>query len=262
MGAIIPNRSRDKAVRNNVAVLYGVGLQDAREELFVMMVCDGLSLGLAFRRAGFESKNHNAASNLFNLPRVQERAKAILAARRSTGVVTLPQVTDMLQRVFAGAHSEGEYSAAHNAAFSLARLYGHVTDKSVIEHIRRPSRDPDAPSETALEAWAASLPVVSPEASVGPFQGPPASLLGPEPPPSDVLTTQRPVEWLEPSLDDRSTQGPGRGDGGARTGNEAPVGPVTGTPYAGGHSPLLAKDGSPSVDEGTGTNWPPIEDLF
>ena len=133
-------------------MLFGVELRDAQEEIFVRMVCDGLAIGVAFRRAGFTSKTKDAPYNLWQLPRVQERASKILEARRTTGVVTLGEVTDMLQRVFAGAHAAEEFSAAHNAAFSLARIYGHVTDKSVIEHIRRPSRDPDAPSEQALEA--------------------------------------------------------------------------------------------------------------
>src|SRR4029077_1118249 len=110
-------------------------------------------------RAGFKG-TEVAAHKLFHLPRIQERANAILEARRTTGVVTLPEVTDMLQRVFAGAHAKEEYSAAHNAAFSLARLYGHVTDKATLEVIRRPSRDPDAPSEQVLSDWVASLPVV------------------------------------------------------------------------------------------------------
>jgi hypothetical protein len=148
-------------------VLFGLDLKDAREEVFVRLVCDGLALGVAYKRAGFTSKHAEAPSLLFHLPRVQERAAAILEARRTQGVVTLSEVTDMLQRVFAGAHSEGEYSAAHNAAFSLARLYGHVTDKSTLEVIRRPSRDPDAPSEQALSSWVESLPALpapSPEA--------------------------------------------------------------------------------------------------
>src|SRR3954469_23332821 len=141
-------------------VLFGVDLRDAREEIFVRMVCDGLSMGVAFARAGFSSKAHDAPSNLFHLPRVQARAQAIFEARRSTGVVTLAEVTDMLKRVFAGAHSAEEYSAAHNAAFSLARLYGHVTDKATLEVIRRPSRDPDAPSEQALASWVEALPAL------------------------------------------------------------------------------------------------------
>ena len=62
-------------------MVYGQSLKDAQEEHFVFMVCDGLPLGLAFRRAGFTSKNNHAAYNLFNLPRVQERARTILEAQ-------------------------------------------------------------------------------------------------------------------------------------------------------------------------------------
>jgi hypothetical protein len=159
MTALIPKRGSTKSGRN-IAVVYGVELRDAREEVFVMLVCDGLPMGVAFRKAGFESKAHDAPSNLFNLPRVQERANAILEARRTQGVVTLPEVTDMLKRVFAGAHAAEEFSAAHNAAFSLARLYGHVTDRATLEVIRRPSRDPDAPSEQALSSWVEALPAL------------------------------------------------------------------------------------------------------
>ena len=201
-GALVPKRGSSK-IGYEEPVLFGVELRDAREELFVILVCDGLPMGLAFKRAGFESKANNAPSLLFNLPRVQERAQAILAARRETGAVSLPQVTDMLKRVFAGAHSEGEYSAAHNAAFSLARLYGHVTDRATLEVIRRPSRDPDAPSEQALSSWVEALPALSgpgpaalggpsferlsettPETTPeGPHRGAPALPLGPAPGP-------------------------------------------------------------------------------
>ena len=152
-------------------MLLGVDLQDAREEVFVRMVCDGLSLGIAYVRAGFPATNHNAASRLFALPRIQERAAAILEARRTTGVVTLSEVTDMLKRVYAGAHASEEYNAAHNAAFSLARLYGHVTDRATVEVIRRPSRDPDAPSEQALTSWVESLPGLPSPAPAAPAFG-------------------------------------------------------------------------------------------
>ena len=190
--------------------LLGVDLRDAREEVFVRLVCDGLSLGVAFTRAGFTSKAHDAASNLFHLPRVQERAAAILEARRTSGVVSLPEVTDMLKRVFAGAHSEGEYSAAHNAAFSLARLYGHVTDRASIEVIRRPSRDPDAPSEQALAGWVEALPALAgPEgsglamdqASFLRVADAPAPLLGREPsqPETQNPSNSKALDAIEPS---------------------------------------------------------------
>jgi hypothetical protein len=279
MAALISRGLRRHTERR--AAVLGVDLQDAREEVFVRMVCDGLALGVAFARAGFTSRHKTAAANLFNLPRVQERARAILEARRSTGVVTLPQVTDMLQRVFAGAHSEGEYSAAHNAAFSLARLYGHVTDKSTLEVIRRPSRDPDAPSEQALSAWVEALPALAgPGPGLGPLpDGPsflrvsdaPAGLLGPDlaiPHPDTVIPhpdtagpagpgPQGPelsneINWL--GLD--GSPAPVRG----RPENGAPAPTVTGTPNPCGSAGLLGPGGPYSTpfkkeglieDEGT-----------
>jgi hypothetical protein len=268
MVAIISRGQRRKSERG--VLLFGVDLKDAREELFVRMVCDGLALGVAYARAGFTSRAHDAPSILFALPRCQERANAILDARRTTGVVTLGEVTDMLQRVFAGAHSEGEYSAAHNAAFSLARLYGHVTDRATLEVIRRPSRDPDAPSEQALSSWVEALPALAgpgpaalggpsfvrlseggpgPEpAELPPHPDAPAVPLGPEPQnPSDIKDLQDmdqgpvfgpsgpgPLDW-EKLNDIKGLEGRARG----RTENGAPSSPVTVTPTKRGRSGLL-----------------------
>jgi hypothetical protein len=289
-GALVPKRGSSKIGRE--AVLLGVELRDAREELFVVLVCDGLPMGLAFKRAGFESRANNAPSNLFNLPRVQERARAILEARRATGAVSLPQVTDMLKRVFAGAHSEGEYSAAHNAAFSLARLYGHVTDKATLEVIRRPSRDPDAPSEQALSAWVEALPALpgpGPQALGEPsgqatflrLADAPASLLGPEPssPEPSNLNQINNLASPEPPIHQSQSAGPGPsgpellndinwlgGPGGpvaGRSENGAPSSPVTGTPVGCGSTELLSERVSPPTpskkeglisDKGTSTN--------
>ncbi len=256
---MIGRRGKFKSERG--VVLLGVDLQDAREEVFVRLVCDGIALGVAFARAGFTSRDKNAPSNLFHLPRVQERAQAILDARRTTGVVSLPEVTDMLKRVFANAYTEGEYSAAHNAAFSLARLYGHVTDKATLEVIRRPSRDPDAPSEQALASWVEALPAgpAGPEALGGQasflrLADTPAPLLGleanqnPTQNPSNIngLAGPGPSEprpELEPSLhegpelfnDINWLEGDGIGVAG-RPENGAPVGPVTVTPIQRGRT--------------------------
>ncbi len=269
-------RRRGKAKTERGVMLLGVDLRDAREEIFVRMVCDGLALGVAFFRAGFESKDKNAAANLFHLPRVQERAAAILEARRTTGVVSLGEVTDMLKRVYAGAHSEGEYSAAHNAAFSLARLYGHVTDRASIEVIRRPSRDPDAPSEMALGQWVEALPALpgpgpsllgeasyqrldeglSPEIQ-GPnsaSHGAPAPPLGrepgPEPQSPNDINSLAGIVPSEPFASTAGPEGPGPElsndinwlglDGvPGQPENGAPSGPVTGTPDQRARSELL-----------------------
>jgi hypothetical protein len=246
--------------------LFGADLQDAREEAFIRMVCDGLSLGTSYARAGFTSKAQNAARDLFNRPHVQRRAEAVLEARRTQGVVTLPEVTDMLKRVFAGANSEGEYSAAHNAAFSLARLYGHVTDKATLEVLRKPSREPDAPSEQVLGDWVASLPgptieaqalPSSPEGALkGPLRCAPAPLLGldlPRPEPSDrggaMLSAYNSASPEGSGLEGSGLEGSGlegsglgaaRRDGRMEIENGAPTRPVTGTPTGGGRAvPLV-----------------------
>jgi hypothetical protein len=253
-------KSERRAVR-----LFGADLQDAREEMFVRMVADGLSMGVSYVRAGFVVKTQNAAGDLFRQPHIQARIEAVLEARRTQGVVTLPEVTDMLKRVFAGANSEGEYSAAHNAAFSLARLYGHVTDKATLEVLRKPSREPDAPSEQVLGDWVAGLPgpvieasPLSPpleQGSKGPPHGAPAPLLGlgtmatppsgPEPSGLELLAgnSASPEKLTAVNSgglpnDFNGLAAPRDGDG---IGNGAPVGPVTGTPRSGGRAPLLKK---------------------
>jgi len=179
MSGLVPKYTQ-QVKREKRVVLLGKDLQDAREELFTRMVCDGVPMGTAFAKAGFTSRDRNAPSNLWHVQRVQERANAILEARATQGVVTLPQVTDMLQRVFSGALHEGEFSAAHNAAFSLARVYGHVTDRNVLEVIRRPSRDPDAPSETALADWVAGLPALNASPASPASHASPASPASPD----------------------------------------------------------------------------------
>jgi hypothetical protein len=256
------------------------------------MVCDGLSIAAAFVRAGFTSKSSNAALTLFHKPHIQERAKAILDARRTQGAVTLPEVTSMLQRVFAGALHDAEYSAAHNAAFSLARLYGHVTDRATLEVIRRPSRDPDAPSEQALSSWVEALPGL-PGPGLGPLAGPseasfvrlsdaPAAPLGLD---RDLPSVINGLHGPGPRPEGPGLQGPNwlndiKGLAGGTTipgrpENGAPSGPVTGTPYTRAQSSLLGGEGTtPPGGSEKGAplqngqvpvparEFPKIEDLF
>lgn len=269
MSAMVPRHKFGKPgmVRPQGLLVMGVELSDAREEIFVRMVCDGIALGVAFVRAGFKSPHHDAPAKLFALPRIQERANAILEARRTTGVVTLPQVTEMLQRVFAGAQAAEEYSAAHSAAFSLARLYGHVTDRAVLE-VRQPSRDPDAPSEQALASWVAGLPGPVIDAVPGPgpealgpaaeaseplegrASGAPAGPQTPDPGPGpDFPSVFNGLDGMSHDGHEAGPSGPG-GPGpenlneikglaaGARgrPENGAPRAPVTGTPSTGARS--------------------------
>ena len=257
-----------------VVVPIGVGLNDAREECFCLLIADGVPLAIAFRTAGFKGKSVSALA-LYRAQRVQDRVTAILKARASHPPVSLSEVTDMLKRVYAGAIHSAEYTPAHNAAFSLARLYGLVVDRAQLDVIRRPSREPDAPSETALGAWIDALP---------PYTGGPKSPVSRE-------TGQGPGLLIEATAAgsdfDTTRQG---SEARGQTGNGAPPRPVTGTPNAGGRpapidegpapidegsapmdgarvraraAPIgggVSESGSPLDDEGTG--YPSAEDLF
>lgn len=246
---MIPRGKTPAVVRRaqSGVVLLGVDLSDAREEVFVRMVCDGIALGIAFTKAGFTSaqdKGRNlAAHKLFNLPRVQQRAAAILEARRTQGVVTLPEVTDMLQRVFAKALHDDQMNAAHNAAFSLARLYGHVTDRAVIETLRKPSRDPDAPAERSLTNWIDALPIKG---------SGPEGLPDIDPSEADLPRSRAAIEARDPEpsglhvLHEGSgpkpliSQGSGLEAGHRQSENGAPSRGVTGTPPSRGNSAVLS----------------------
>jgi hypothetical protein len=280
-------------------MLLGVDLQDAKEEVFVRMVTDGISMGVAFARAGFKSKHNNAPSNLWQLDRIQERAAAILEARRTTGVVTLPQVTSMLQRVFSSAYHADEYNAAHNAALSLARLYGHVNDRQTLEIIRRPSRDPDAPNEQELSSWVEALPgLAAPDQAsflrIGDAPTPEPSDLAAEPasgvplPSSPAPLLAQPAELIDwtashvlptsatasdlPNdindlpVDSTSVattwrEAGGKGVGG-RPENGAPTGPVTVTPTPRAHSEPLGPPRKKKQVPVPAGGFPAIEDLF
>jgi hypothetical protein len=288
MAALIDRDTRRRLKQPRSVTLLGADLANAKEEAFCLMVMDGLSIGLAFAKAGFTSKATDAPYILFRKPHIQARAQAILEARRTQGVITLPEVTSMLQRVFAGALHDAEYSAAHNAAFSLARIYGHVTDRATLEVVRRPSRDPDAPSEMALSAWVEALPGLPGPGLEGPSEArfvrlpdAPAAPLG-----HDIQgpgpEKRNEINWLassEPSLHHAQgprPEGPGLGlsneinglEGsatGGRPENGAPTRPVTGTPVAGAHSELLGPGGQEKrgpMPEQTGTSYPRMEDLF
>jgi hypothetical protein len=246
--ALVRKGGRNGARGKPVILLLGRDLEDHREELFVRLVCDGMSLAQAYVMAGLPKGSIAAPSRLFRLPRLQERAQAILDARAKTGAITLPQVTDMLQRVFTGALHSGDFGPAHNAAFSLARLYGLVIDRSQVELIRRPSRDPDAPSETALADWVSSLPALPP----------PSPAAGPEPS-KPLLSLGDLVQGLSPE----AREGIGLPQG--QFGNGAPARPVTGTPHSGAFSLQEAQFGyaeqgdAKVIDHEPNTPAPPVK---
>lgn len=220
--------------RKVIPVPLVLALRDQRHELFALLVADGMPQIEAFIRAGLaRSKTNSAAvmaSNLVKTPSVQARISSITEARKETASVTLPQVTSMLQRVYAGAMADHEYPSAHNAAFSLARLHGLVVDRAQVDVVRVPTREPDAPAERALEGWLQALPSPAPKGLEGlePAITPIPSLIEHEPQGSSLQGSSPESPSNIKDLADGIILA--RGDG---FGNGAPSPTVTGTPTIG-----------------------------
>ena len=223
-------------------VNIGNDLADAREETFCRMVADGVTLGASWARAGFPAEPDalraaSAGAHLFRQDRIRARVEAILAARAEASHATLPEVSDMLRRIYAEALHNGEYGAAHSAAFSLARLHGLIIDRAQIDVVRRPAREPDAPAEQALGAWVQALPPMIT------IEGPKAqdasninSLAGPGPLGPEVYAS--PDGVMIPSQ-------AGPGPSGPENLNEIKELPRPGRPENG--APSMAVTGTPSV---------------
>jgi hypothetical protein len=146
----------------------------------------------------------------------------------------------MMKRVYVGAIHDSEYTPAYNAAFGLARLYGLVVDRAQLDVVRRPSREPDAPSELALGSWIEALPSGPPPKPVE------APLSARSPPPIGPGPSSSPI--IEASTYGSDLDGPARAaQGPSIIENGAPARPVTGTPTPRAHS---SPDAAP--DEGTG----------
>jgi hypothetical protein len=245
-------------------------LKDEKEERFCVLMCDGLTLAVAYKTAGFVAADKAvSAFDLIQTPRIKARCQAILHARAHTPGLGLGDVTDMLKRVYAGALHGEEYNAAHNAAFSLARLYGLIVDRAQLDVIRRPSREPDAPAELALGAWVQSLPGPLGAPPEGPLPGAPAPSLGPEPLTIEGSCHGSDLDGPSMHADVHSPGPPAPAPRGVEIENGAPVGPVTGAPPAGAHSGLLGENfegtGTSGEFEGTGIfsgDTPKAEDLF
>lgn len=235
-----------------------------KEEAFCILIADGVPVAMAFRKAGFSAKG-NSALALYSQPRIQERISAIVKARAATAPVSLPEITDMMKRVYAGSIHDCEYTPAYNAAFGLARLYGLVVDRAQLDVVRRPSREPDAPSEMALGQWIEQLPSLPPGPQSQPLAAHIPSPIGPGPSASSIDLTPFGCD-----LDGPSSRGPGLDAGpradatGGEIGNEPLGGRVTGTPSPRAHFSVdtraSQKDGSPLDAEGN--PYPRAEDLF
>lgn len=251
-----------------------------KEEAFCILVADGLPLAIAFKRAGFDAKDKAcSALQLYKAQRIQERISAIIKHRAATPPVSLPEITDMMKRVYAGSIHDCEYTPAYNAAFGLARLYGLVVDRAQLDVVRRPSREPDAPSEMALGQWIEGLPGAGKQLSEQPLPAHIPPPIGPGPSTIEATTFGNDLDPDRDTTVEQNANSPTistpsiplvrelRGEqsaveGGGEIGNGAPGEPVTGTPYRGAHPGIKSTRVDLGEGTGPGAGFPKIEDLF
>ena len=221
-------------------IAIGAALHDVKEEAFCLLIADGVPIAMAFRTAGFKTRSNSSALALYRRADVQARITEIIKARASTPPIGLPEVTDMLKRVYVGAIHSNEYTPAHNAAFSLARLHGLVVDRAQLDVIRRPSREPDAPSEVALSDWIQRLPSL------------------PHTTPSVIPKRDEPLV-IEGSIHGSDLDAAAPRDG-VVSETTSWQGPVTGSQPPRAYSGEVSVEKGPETDEGT--TLPRAEDLF
>ena len=150
--------------RSHLTVLKPTPL-NARQEAFARNIAEGRRQREAYRSAGYAPTSDNAtdanASRLLRHDKVQSRVRELQAAQAEASQITAERLlVARWTRPAASRSASGQAGAAVAASMGRAKLYGLLVDRRE-DVTRRPSRDPDAPAEVAVEVW---LREVAPQA--------------------------------------------------------------------------------------------------
>ena len=139
--------------RSHLTVLKPTPLS-ARQEAFARNIAEGRRQREAYRSAGYAPTSDNAAdanaSRLIRDDKVQSRVRELQAAQAQASQITAERLLAELEEARSLALSLGQAGAAVAASMGRAKLGGLLVDR---REARRPSRDPDAPAELAVEVW-------------------------------------------------------------------------------------------------------------
>ena len=131
-------------------------LLNARQEAFARNIAEGLCQREAYRSAGYAPTSDNAtdanASRLLRHDKVQSRVRELQAAQAEASQITAERLLAELEEARSLALSLGQAGAAVAASMGRAKLCGLLIDRRE-DVTRRPTRDPDAPAEVAVEIW-------------------------------------------------------------------------------------------------------------
>jgi phage terminase small subunit len=154
LGARWP-QGRYMSDRSNLTVLKPTPL-NARQEAFARNIAEGRRQREAYRSAGYAPTSDNAtdanASRLLRHDKLQSRVRELQAAQAETSKITAEKLLAELEEARNLALGLGQAGAAVAASMGRAKLCGLLVDRRE-DVTRRPTREPDAPAEVAVEVW-------------------------------------------------------------------------------------------------------------
>ena len=119
-------------------------------------IAEGRSQREAYQRAGYTPASDSVAdvnaSRLLRHAQVQSRVRELQAAQAQASQITAERLLAELEEARSLALSLGQAGAAVAASMGRAKLCGLLVDRRE-DVTRRPTRDPDAPAEVAVEVW-------------------------------------------------------------------------------------------------------------
>ena len=129
---------------------------NARQEAFAREIAAGRRQREAYRSAGYAPTSDNAAdanaSRLIRDDKVQSRVRELQAVQAQASQITAEMLLAELEEARSLALSLGQAGAAVAASMGRAKLCGLLVDRRE-DVTRRPTREPDAPAEVAVEVW-------------------------------------------------------------------------------------------------------------
>src|SRR6516165_5633679 len=141
--------------RSHLTVLKPTPL-NGRQEAFARNIAEGRRQRDAYRSAGYAPTSDEVAdvnaSRLLRHAQVQSRVRELQAAQAEASKITAERLLAELDEARSLALSLGQAGAAVAASMGRAKLCGLLVDKRE-DVTRRPTRDPDAPAEVAIEEW-------------------------------------------------------------------------------------------------------------
>ena len=129
---------------------------NARQEAFARNIAEGRSQREAYQCAGYTPASDSVAdvnaSRLLRHAQVQSRVRELQTAQAQASKITAEKLLAELEEARGLALSLGQAGAAVAASMGRAKLCGLLVDRRE-DVTRRPTRDPDAPAEVAVEVW-------------------------------------------------------------------------------------------------------------